>query len=499
MNDTAPSLQTIAPPAIPRTWRSLLTGRWHRSSWVVAAAVLLLLVFCNVPGQVVAVRPKAIGAWFGYCDTPIQHGWPWKWAERDLLLSPAMDGTVALLGVSCCWRFWDSPHYCWPALAANLLVVSSLSLVCGTLFEVWRRSRTSVWQLHLRDIFVFVFVISLIGGWYVYHRERHAREQQLLAGAVAYDPGMSTWQFASTPHGIGTYKRLPGGPNWLRAIAGDELFRVLDYVIEVRVDENGLARLPDLPDVRAVHVIGEVASKNLSHLGRVPRLEMLLLSNPPLLGEEPPPIDRGFYLDLPPLPKLRCLVIEGKPCGDLNRVPSLECLHWSGAPADEQLLQQVSGLKNLRELMLADCAVDWHRLQLLRSLPKLQRLKLRQTNISDDQLMHVGGLAELRELTISGCPLMGRNLKYLASLSHLESLDLSHTHVDDGAIEQLVLLKNLRHLDLWETRVSASAIPHLAKMKQLQSLSLPQLRFTAAEERRLRAELPGCRITSYVY
>ena len=69
------------PPAVPRTWRSLLTGRWHRSSWVVVVLVLVFLAFCNVPGQLVTDIDFNNWDLVNPLIRRTEHGWPLSWAR----------------------------------------------------------------------------------------------------------------------------------------------------------------------------------------------------------------------------------------------------------------------------------------------------------------------------------------------------------------------------------------------------------------------------------
>lgn len=59
----------------PRTWSSLITDRWHRSSCVVFWSVLLLMLLSNLPGHFVMFVHYDLGHPF-YLDNQCAHGWP---------------------------------------------------------------------------------------------------------------------------------------------------------------------------------------------------------------------------------------------------------------------------------------------------------------------------------------------------------------------------------------------------------------------------------------
>ena len=497
---------TPATPAVPCTWRSLLTGRWHRSSWVVAVLVLLFLVFCNLPGQRVMYIEIDGNVWNNATNSRFEHGWPFTWIVRPSL-SVEFAG-ISLAGPPSCWTLWDdAPGFNWSSLAINMAAVIVLTLLAGAVFELWRRARARVWQLHLRDILIAVLVISLAGGWYASQQRRHARESRLVNDAQLDEPmpGMGALPNAC---GIVWYSYQPGGPTWLRELVGDEQFESLDRVVEVGVRRDGLAWAAELPDVRVVKVNGEVTTASLSHLQRLPRLELLDLwqaqpesfdpftSNPfiPKYGDDPP-ADPTPRLRLPPLPGLRRLVVGNTRIEGLSTAPALEVLNWSGEPANESLLKELAAESKLRKLSLSNCTVAWHRLGLLASLPDLEQLELEQTTIDDENVKNVAALTRLRKLSITYCPFTGRGLNHLASLPRLESLEFYETNVSDDALPHLASFKNLRELNLSVTRVTEDAIPNLVQMKSLRQLSLPAGAYSEEGAKRLLEELPECQVS----
>src|SRR5688572_6860253 len=101
--------QQPAPAAVarPRGWRSLLTGRWHRSTGVVAVLVLLFLVFCNLPGQLVQKVSVDLDDWsYEPSDERLEHGWPLTWGTRYVLTFPPAG--ISTLEQMDCWAYWQS-------------------------------------------------------------------------------------------------------------------------------------------------------------------------------------------------------------------------------------------------------------------------------------------------------------------------------------------------------------------------------------------------------
>ncbi|HUE72759.1 MAG TPA: hypothetical protein VMP01_17875 [Pirellulaceae bacterium] len=89
---------------------SLLTGRWHASSRLVAATALALVAFCNVPGQHVKRIWYEVGHPF-YVKSQYEHGWPFTYLVRAVpypdLPSPSivfLSPDITILG---CFTPWD--------------------------------------------------------------------------------------------------------------------------------------------------------------------------------------------------------------------------------------------------------------------------------------------------------------------------------------------------------------------------------------------------------
>jgi hypothetical protein len=138
--------------------------------------VLLLLVFCNLPGLLVTEIDFDSWDLVGQLIHRVEHGWPLSWAMRG----DAVWGYRDLREIST-WTFWkDHPQYHWYALVVDGIVVIVLTLVVGAIFEVWRRARRHLWQWHLRDFLVVILLLSLAGAWYAAARNRYANELRVI-------------------------------------------------------------------------------------------------------------------------------------------------------------------------------------------------------------------------------------------------------------------------------------------------------------------------------
>ena len=99
-------------------------------------------------------------------------------------------------------------------------------------------------------------------------------------------------------------------------------------------------------------------------------------------------------------------------------------------------------------------------LVLLKDLPLLEELSLRDTEISDLGLPNLAGLRALKKLDLSSTSLSDSALNHLKPLVGLQSLDLSHTLVEGPGLTALASLAQLRELNLGSTPLDDEGIRH---------------------------------------
>lgn len=88
-------------------------------------------------------------------------------------------------------------------------------------------------------------------------------------------------------------------------------------------------------------------------------------------------------------------------------------------------------------------------------------VSLRDKNLGDDELEQLQGLKYLKELDLSGSSITDKAISHLCKLKTLTSLDLSRTRISDAALHQLAKcggLPNLERLDVAYTNVSEDGI-----------------------------------------
>lgn len=114
-----------------------------------------------------------------------------------------------------------------------------------------------------------------------------------------------------------------------------------------------------------------------------------------------------------------------------------------------------------------------------RKLPKLRRVRLSRTKVSDVGLAHLAAATNLEQLEAQGCHhLTSIGLAYLAGLKKLKDVKLGGEMFDDSALGPISQLSGLRILGLDDTRVTNLEL--LVQRPDLQRLSVVRAPITPA-------------------
>ena len=93
--------------------------------------------------------------------------------------------------------------------------------------------------------------------------------------------------------------------------------------------------------------------------------------------------------------------------------------------------------------------------------PHIAWLDVATTGIDDEALETVGAMEELRRLYLQHTRIEGSGLAHLTGLAQLEYLNLYGTKVGDAALEHLVAMESLQTVYLWQTEVSEAGVEDL--------------------------------------
>jgi hypothetical protein len=242
------------------------------------------------------------------------------------------------------------------------------------------------------------------------------------------------------------------------------------------IDAVGPDYVGNVLAVDAMDFKGEPDGSFMNHIGRLSRLETLLLSSP--------------TLDDAALARL----------GVLSRLEHLDLV--GGKSQTDAGLAQLRGLDRLEFLSIEADGVKGSGLAFLSGLRRLEGLYLRFVTPSDDDLAHLAGLTSLRYLVLSGERITDRGLAHLRGLTGLKMLVLNFgsSITVDGlsnlaglqietlvlmgsrikSLEPLMALDCLKNLDVTFSPIDNAGLAPVAKFRKLEKLWLNGTRIDQA-------------------
>ncbi len=154
----------------------------------------------------------------------------------------------------------------------------------------------------------------------------------------------------------------------------------------------------------------------------------------------------------------------------------VEISNWNTtAPVAEiskAALQAILRCTNLRRFDLSSCRVQCKDMRQLKTLERLEKLRVADCDLDDDCLTEIGAITSIRNLDLSHNPrITGAGLTQLYDLP-LEALHLVSNRIDDRGVETLVKLTRLKFLDLQDTKVTTKSCENLSTLAHLEVLSL---------------------------
>jgi gluconolactonase len=309
-------------------------------------------------------------------------------------------------------------------------------------------------------------------------------------------------------------KRLGGtaaaevvAPDWLRAIASDELLPVFGRVVELvlnersdghkapvpkkpadRVTDDWLKRLDGQDRLRRLELSGTaVTSDGLAHLRGLTDLEVL---NVCLTAAD----DRGLEY-LAGMTKMRRMVVcsskvTGSGFRHLAGMTQLESINLHSSPASDAGLEAIGKLTSLRRLEIVHTNVTDAGLAHLAALTNLRQLHVASHGTTAAALPFLARLRELEQLDVYEKAASNQTLAGIGKLPKLRRLMLVGGVFDDAGVKHLAGLTTLEELTLSSSGVTDAAVAHLAGLHHLRKLTVAGTKITAAGRQELRTRLP---------
>lgn len=176
-------------------------------------------------------------------------------------------------------------------------------------------------------------------------------------------------------------------------------------------------------------------------------------------------------------------------------------------------LRQLSDLKNVEELYIGNTLVNDESLEVIaQNFPKLKKLRVAASQVSDEGAKHIAKLSNLEELDVSENSLLFdtglehlagmKQLKKLncyrlqilgeplAGLTNLEWLNVDNTNVDDFSLEYFKDMNKLTFLHLGSNAgITDEGLPQLSHLTNLKDLKVTRTGVTAGGVAELKKSL----------
>lgn len=469
--------------------------RLHRSTWVVAALVVVPQVLIIVPG--LQVSTERLGGWVA---RRFEHGWPAVHCVRVVLETRSQAATSLPLhgGWWVDWRSrrWSdvslaraeeipetdeaSPNWLRPgrwsyhgdfvaffpcAIVLNLAAVSGIAGLVAGAWE-WRRRRLPrPSQYRLSELFLLVLAVAGMLAFWRWEVAQFRREEAIKAKLLSMD-------FQSTCE----YR----GPVWLDRLLGKSRLHFLERVTSItgpRRPEHGVIDAAHTSDY-----FHNVESGGAAGTGDIAQGAKILLSS----DEQ---TDR------------KCPGRRAPPSGMEQQDPPGCDATW----AEQRLrhvIRDMADLHFLQEVVLYEANADV--LRALADSTYLRRLILCYPHFDDEDLAALRRMPQLESLTICATyfskpprPLTDAALVQIQSLDNLRELDLVGLQIQGPGVPSLARMRSLAHLRLTQCTLHGESVVHLAQLRQLTLLDLLGAKLSCSDDRKLRECLPDTTIRSF--
>ena len=169
--------------------------------------------------------------------------------------------------------------------------------------------------------------------------------------------------------------------------------------------------------------------------------------------------------------------------------PRIVAVDLNGRRGDQELLQQITKLPQLRELYLLNCMFTDRELLSVTAPTNLVRIQLSGNPITDAVVQGWVAGPHLESVDLSGCPITDQAVKALTACPKLWSLRLNDTTITDKSLFHLSVCQRLTVLELRNTPVTDEGVACLSNLGRLRQLDLKGTRVTEQGVERLNAVL----------
>jgi len=149
-----------------------------------------------------------------------------------------------------------------------------------------------------------------------------------------------------------------------------------------------------------------------------------------------------------------------------------------GCPVTDADMKELTGLRGVTELLLAETRISDAGLKEVARLPVLNTLNLSDTAVTDAGLKELSGLVFLQTLDLSNTAVTGAGLADLNGRCSVTRLSLAGSNATDAGLAGLAGGPAVRELDLSETNITDAGLPRLKPLVGLGTLNLAATKVT---------------------
>lgn len=165
----------------------------------------------------------------------------------------------------------------------------------------------------------------------------------------------------------------------------------------------------------------------------------------------------------------------------LARFPKLRRLWIRGTRITDAGLEALAKMPQIEALLLeanSSYRITAEGLRHLKHLQGLREFNLEGGHVSGTGLVHIPNPEKVIELSFHSTPINDDGLRVIAGFAKLETLGLWGTSVTDVGLRHLIPCRELRSIDLYETDVTDEGVRHLIDLPELDHVRLVDTKCT---------------------
>lgn len=183
---------------------------------------------------------------------------------------------------------------------------------------------------------------------------------------------------------------------------------------------------------------------------------------------------------------------------NISHINSITELGMSGNDFTNASIKSIEKLRNLTNLGVTETGITGEALAASTIPMRLKRINLKANVNASALVKAMRNSQNAAHLTLDGSNLTGADIEVLSTMPKLDKLEIGYNNLSNEDLKPLTKLKNLHSLELQGCRkLTAEIIPTMAKIVSLKRLTLGLERWSRQDQRRLHQALPNCIIRNY--